>query len=279
MAQSGCNCNQITEPQIDELISNNDSSAIYQTINKLKQSTDKICRIIAYNIEVDYLIPKKKLTEALVVIQEQEKHINELPCKKELAILSYLNYANHSKFSQNYEALSAYAFKALEAAEALNDKQKELKAIAYIVHLNTRQNQDEKNWTYVKRGEKIILALKDEYNIASNYNWLAFEYEQKFSQTERRGLMDTAMIYSAKALGEAGKKSNYVEITRCYRLFESNAASKENYRAAVGYADSAIFYLKKIRVPANPAALYLTKALDYKDLKEFGFLPITSLPE
>ncbi|WP_421798887.1 sensor histidine kinase [Haliscomenobacter sp.] len=96
---------------------------------------------------------------------------------------------------------------------------------------------------------------------------MAFEYEQEYSTKGRRGLMDSSVMYSAIALKAALKRRDHFEITRCFRVLESNAVSKEDYQAAVRYADSAIFHLKKIKIPMNPAALYVTKALDYADLK------------
>ena len=269
VSQSDCQCTRITQQQTDGLISNFDSTAIHQTIRKLRLGGDKTCQVLSYNIEVDYLMAKKNLSAALPAIQKQEKLIFSLPCKKELLIHSYLNYATYNKSTQNYEALSNYAFKALKAAETLKDQQKELKAIALIVFLNTRQNQNEKNWNYVKRAEKIILTLGADYTLATNYNWLAFEYEQEYSTKGRRGLMDSSVMYSAIALKAALKRRDHFEITRCFRVLESNAVSKQDYKSAVRYADSAIFHLKKIRTPMNPAALYVTKALDYADLKNY----------
>lgn len=270
VSQPDCRCTQITQQQIDGLISNFDSTAIHQTLHKLRSGNDKTCQVMSYNIEVDYLMAKKQLAEALSAIRKQEKLIFSLSCKKELLIHTYLNYANYCRFSQDYEGLSNYAFKALKVAEALKDKQKELKVIALIVFLNTRQNQNEKNWDYVKRAEKIILALGADYTLATNYNWLAFEYEQEYSTKGRRGLMDSSVMYSAIALKAALKRNNHFEITRCFRVLESNAVSKGDFSAAVHYADSAIFHLKKIKIPMNPAALYVAKALDYADLKNYG---------
>ena len=91
-AQNNCNCNQITQQQVDELRSNYDSASIYQIISKLYQGNDKNCLVIAYNIEINYLLPKKKFDKALEIIQKQEKLINSLSCKKELITYSYLNY-------------------------------------------------------------------------------------------------------------------------------------------------------------------------------------------
>ena len=42
LAQNNCNCNQITQQQVDELRSNYDSASIYQIISKLYQGMIKI---------------------------------------------------------------------------------------------------------------------------------------------------------------------------------------------------------------------------------------------
>jgi len=268
-AQDNCNCPSLNQQQFDELVASGDSSAIYQTANSLRKNSDKNCTITADDLAIAYLISKKKLPNALTIIQQQEKSIAALPCKKELIHHYYLNYASYSKAAQDYEGLSTFAFKALEDAELRKDKKHELKAIANIVHLFTRQQQEEKNWDYVKRAEKIILNMEEDYTTPVNYNWLAFEYERKFTLTERLSLMDTAMLYAVKAKTTALQYNNFSEVTRSFRVFESNAYNRGKQRQAILYIDSAIFFLKKIKTPANPASLYFAKAWDYLDLKDF----------
>jgi hypothetical protein len=268
-AQGNCNCDKFGPAQFDSLIKTNDSAGIYQTMGKLKQGSNNNCLETAYNLEITYLITAKKLKETLVLLQKQEQVAASAPCVGH-KIQFYLNYADYNRVNQDYEGLSRYAFKALENAEQQNDKKYELKAIALIVHLFTRQNQEDKNWDYVKRAEKIILNLPEDYTTGINYNWLAFEYERKFTLAERLTLMDTAIRYAAKAKDISTRLNDYAEVTRSFRVFESNAYNRGELKKAIVYIDSAILYSKKIKIPANPSALYFAKAWDYLDLKAYA---------
>jgi hypothetical protein len=144
-AQNNCACSAFTQQQFDEVLNANDSLMLYQTIRTLNQNNNKNCSVTAQSLEIAYLLNQKKLTEALEIIQQQEKYISGLTCKDEMLIQLNLNYAKYCRIAQDYEGLSKYAFKALELAEAKNDKVSQLMAIAYIVHLFTRQGQYEKN--------------------------------------------------------------------------------------------------------------------------------------
>ena len=269
-AQNNCNCNGITRQQFDELVSTNDSAAVFATITGLKKNADKNCSVIAADLEITYRLTGKQLPLAFELIEQQEKLIASLSCKNELVIHSYINYASFYRAGQDYENLSKYAFKALENAEDRKDEKNELKAIAFIVHLFTRQNQNEKNWDYIKRAEKIILNPDSENATAVNLNWLAFEYEAKYSLAERITLMDSAMLFATKAKVLALQQNNFSELTRSFRIFESNAYNRNEFKKAITFADSSIFYIKKIKTGANPASLFFAKAWDYKNLKDYN---------
>jgi len=225
--------------------------------------------VTAYSLEIEYLLARRKLPEALEIIKTQENFIKQLPCKEQLLLQTYLNYSNYSKVAQEYENLSKYAFLSLETAELQNKPQETLKAIRFIVHLFTRQNQYEKNWDYIKRAEKIILGLNEDYTTASNYNWLAFEYETKYTLARRISLMDTAMIYATKAMRVALALEDYSEVTRSYRVYEANSYHRGDIKKAVLYIDTAIYYSGKIKIRTNPASLYYAKAWNYMDLNDF----------
>ncbi len=269
LGQTNCDCPFLTQQQLGELMSSNDSAAIYKTVYALRESGNKNCSIKADDLEIRYFLTTKSLPAAENIIAKQEKSIATLPCKNELIISNYLNHASWCKAAQDYEGLSTYAFKALETAELRKDKTYEVAAITYIVYLFTRQDQEEKNWAYIKRAEKIIKSFDEDYTTPANYNWLAFEYERKYTLTERLSLLDTAMMYASTARSAALRNNNYTELARCFRVFESYAYNHGDLQQAIRYIDSAIMFLKKIKTPTNPASLYFAKAWDYMDLKNF----------
>lgn len=268
-SQNNCTCDLLQKQRFDEIVRSNDSSIIYQTVTSLRKSGQKNCLVTAYSLEIEYLLSRRTLPQALELIKTQENLIKQLPCSEQLKIQSYFNFANYSKVAQEYENLSKYAFLALEAAELHKSPHETLRAIRYIVHLFTRQNQYEKNWDYIKKAEKIILGLDEDYTTASNFNWLAFEYETKYTLARRISLMDTAMIYATKAMGVALALEDFSEVTRSYRVYESNSYHRDDIKKAVLYIDTAIYYSGKIKTRTNPASLYYAKAWDYMDLNDF----------
>lgn len=268
-AQSDCKCYEINQSQIDQILDDSDSLKIKQTIKNLKTNNRKECQFVTYNLEINYLLSRKKMKGVDNLIVNQANLISSIPCKTELITTTYLNYAKYFKAKEDYENLSKFAFKALESAEINKDERSELTAITQIVHLFTRQSQEEKNWAYIKRAEKIINSLKQDYSSAYNFNWLAFEYERKFTLTERISLMDTVVIYAKKAKLIALKYNNYTQLAKSFRVFESNAYNHKQLKKALLYIDSAIFYARKIKVPTNLSSLYFAKAWDHLDLKQY----------
>jgi sulfur relay (sulfurtransferase) DsrF/TusC family protein len=268
-AQNNCDCTQISQTEYDRLIDNIDSTTIFNVAKKLKVEGES-CKMVALNLEIEYWIYKKSLPLALSTLQNQAELINDSHCKQKWLVQSYLNFAHYTKESKDFESLSKYAFAALGAAEQNNDKQLELEAIKYIVHLFTRQNQNEKNWFYIKKAERLILSTEHKLHAAKDYNWLAFELEKKYTLTERLSLLDSAMMFAAQAKQIAIESNDYEEMTKVYRVYEANSYHRGNLKQAIFFIDSAIYYLKKNKVPSNPSALYFAKAWDYMDLKNYS---------
>lgn len=98
-------------------------------------------------------------------------------------------------------------------------------------------NEHKKNWIYIKRVEKLIES--------QNYRWLAFEYEQKYTLTQRETLLDSLLIFEKNAKPIAFKYKMYDEITNLYRIKEAHSYHKQNAIKALMYIDSAIYYGKK----------------------------------
>lgn len=251
------------------MIRKNDSILIIQAAATLKESKKDACIAKAFDLEIDLMLAKKKWPQALSLINDQETFIKKTGCSDDLLLQVYFNNADYSKATQDYEGLSKYAFLALENAEAKKDTRQILRAIRLIVFLFTRQDQQEKNWQYIKRAENLIVNQHEDYATAADYNWLAFEYENKFTIEKRITLLDSAVLFTRKAFGSALGNADYFEVTRCYRIFESNAYHRGNIQQAILFLDTALFYVVKIPTPANPASLYYAKAWDYMDLNDF----------
>lgn len=267
--QGGCDCAALPATTAVRLIRTADSAAFFRVINPLKANADLNCMATAWRYEVEYQISRKKLPAALAALGSLEKLINRTSCAAAFRLEWNLQSASYSKSVQDYEHLSQYAFKALEQAEAQKSDAGQFRAITYIVFIFTRQRQEEKNWDYVKRAEQLVARIPEDVEKAIRYNWLAFEYERKFTLTQRTGLLDTALRYAMVAQEAALREADYLQIARSYRIFESSAYNRGDIRKALLYIDTSISYLQRVEIPANPSSLYFTKAWDYMDLKQY----------
>lgn len=268
--QSPCNCPLKDAPLFFKCLESADTSCIYQYVDKLNQSEEVACQIFAIHSKIEWLFKQRKLEEIGLAIQEQEKVINLSNCKQDFEVQLFLNYARYYSAKEDYENLSLFAFKALEKAEQTKDLLGELRAIQHIVHLFTRQDEDQKNWDYIQKAQAIIFKLPKDHLTANHYNWLAFQYENVYTFVNRSSLLDSALLLSAIARTAARNYEDFLQITQSYRVLEAVSYHRNHLEEALTFLDSALYFAKKIYPPVNLASFYVAKAWDHLDLGQFS---------
>ena len=268
-AQSSCVCTDISIEKRIELLRNIDSIKLFNTINELKEIKTKTCTYEGFRLEFDFYRTQLKLDKAYPLLQIMDDISNTSNCKDNFIFQGFYNKTLYFHAANDLEEFSNFAFKALHEAEQLHDEEKQILAIREIVYLFTRMNEDEKNWAYIKRVEKLIQNLTDPKLIVQYNTWLAFEYENKYTITERKTLIDSALIFGIRAKKEAFKYNMYDQIAKAYRVQEACAYHNGELKKALVFIDSAIYYGKKIKGYKNLAPFYLSKAWDHLDLGQY----------
>ncbi|WP_111682953.1 sensor histidine kinase [Winogradskyella tangerina] len=264
-AQNDCQCSVLDNSK--ENIKNvelNDSLGLFSKINPLKNSNEKICEFEGLDLEFKYYSNLKNNEQLLSIIESQEQILKLLDCPLKKTRLT-LNKTIYYRAINDYEKLSEFAFKTLAASQKLGNTQTQIEAYKHLVFLFTRLNEDKKRWHYVKQAEHHIYS--NEIKIP-NYRWLSYQYENEFTKTERKTLIDSALhlIESVKPL--AKKQKNYRELTLLYRALEAFAYHDGNLPLALTNIDTAIYYGKQIKGAKNLSGLYLSKAWDHFDLNQ-----------
>lgn len=265
-SQNNCDCKHLN----DNVIDYRDSTTVFLKINELKNLNNPKCLFEALDLEFKYYLTQTKTSKAFEVLKQQEKTLIEIDCEKKFDFEIFLNKAQYHKTNNDLERLSEFAFKALKEAKRLNDDEKEIAAIKEIVNLFTRMRETHKNWLYIKRAEKLILNQRISKQNVQHYRWLAFEYETKFTQTGRKTLIDSSLLFIKKAKKEAFKHQMNDEIALIYRVLEATSYHKGDLQNALKYIDSAIYFGKKIKGEKNLASFYLAKSWDHLDLGELN---------
>ena len=267
-AQDDCDCNLSVYKKNVDFINVRDSINVFNLSNELKKAKFKACQFKGLEFEYRFYIAQLKLDKASEILKRLEDFLVNIECKSHLKYDVYLNKVRYFKLKNDYENLSKYAFKALHESEKLKDVDKEIKAIKEVVYLFTRMNEDDKNWAYIQRAQKLVFKEKNPIKAVENYRWLAFEYEKKYTTTGRKSLLDSVFIFAKQSKKGALKYSIYDELAQSYRALEAYSYHRGEAKNALKYIDSSIYYAKKIKGLKNLSGLYLSKSWDHLDLGE-----------
>lgn len=268
LGQNDCNCNFADFEKKINLINGRDSLEVFKFVNEIENVKSDACVFKALELKFRLYLSQMKLNEASEIIVELEDFLNKGTCENQFIYNIYLDKSLYYRTTNNFEKLSEFAFKSLKEAERLKDPLKEIESIKQIVHLFTRMNEDDKNWTYIKRAEKLIFNQKDNLQSIKNFRWLAFEYEKKYTTTGRKSLIDSGFVFAKRSKIGALKYKMYDELAQSYRALEAFSYHKEEPKNALIYIDSGIYFGKKIKGLKDLSGLYLSKAWDHLDLGE-----------
>lgn len=172
------------------------------------------------------------------------------------------------KKENNLDSLSKYAFLSYKKAQNLESNSFLLESIELLVHLYTRLNENDKIWKNIKKYQSILTIMPTHEVASHQYNWLGFQYENLYTKKNKISLLDSAVFFGQKALIIAKKQQNFRQMAYSYRLFESNSYHRANYKKAIIFVDSALYYAKRSIPKINLGPIYLSKAWNYVDLKE-----------
>jgi len=265
-SQNECQCKALISISEKELV---DSLQFEKAIKALKKSNNKNCNFEILTLQFKNYKSKGQLDEALKKLEAQERLFSNLNCKNQFKYQLLENKINYYREINDLEKVSDYAFEALKEAEKLQDVLKEIEALQHIVFVFTRLNEDEKNWSYIKRTLPLIESLKSNKTSVKHYIWLALEYETKYTITERETLIDSALIFINKAKKTALKYKLNDELSEVYKVLEGCSYHKKEFDNAITYIDSSIFYAKRTSPVKNLGPLYIYKSWDLLEMNNF----------
>jgi len=269
-SQNSCKCPLESYKADAENTIKKDSLETFKIINQYNISRDKACQFRALDLEFQYYYSEKNIDKTHDILKKTETLYNSMECKDEFSYTLFSIKSKYYRSISNLEKLSEFSFLALAEAERLKDDQKQIESINHIVHLFTRMKESQKNWTYVKRAEALIIKQKQSLVSVKNYRWLAFLYEHEYTTTQRRTLIDSSILFINKAKKNALKHHMSYELALLYRALESTSYHKGEPKEGLKYIDSGIYYAKKIKGEKSIGPFYLAKAYDHWDLGQLN---------
>ena len=264
--QTNCHCDVVDFEEQKYVNFETDYLELFQLTTNLKKTRKPVCIFKALDLEFSYYLLQKNSKKANIILNEQENIFNILDCNSSFLNQLYVNKTKYYQLTNNLEKLSEFSFKALSQSEQLKNKKLELESLKAIVYLFMRLDKDMENWEYVKRAQKIITNFKNDKETASQYIWLAYEYESQYLETGSKSLIDSSYIFANTAKQIAKKYNLNRELAQSFRANEAIAYHKADLNNALKHIDSAIYYGKRVKGVFNLAPFYIAKAWDLVDL-------------
>lgn len=265
--QNDCKCHNTNTTEDNLNYSNRDSISVFKTINEYKNAQNEGCFFKSLILEFEFYCSEKKIDKAADLLAEIERAYKKTnDCKNQFTYDLYASKALFYRKTSHLEKMSEFSFLALSEAEKLKDSQKQIEALNHIVHLFTRMQESEKNWSYIKRAQDLILQQVDSINLIKNYRWLALVYEHEYTRTERKTLLDSTELFINISKKEALKHNINYELALLYRAQEAISYHRGDIINGLKYIDSGIYYAKKIKGIKSIGPYYIAKAYDHWDL-------------
>ncbi len=268
-AQKDCSCENFDKAFEYALYPYNDSLFLTTKNDSLRLNDELNCELLNLHVDFERFFRERDTVKMRSVLSNFKNGILKKKCASWIELLLNYNKAKYYRARSQFDSLGFYTYKVLSYGENQKNSLITLEALKQLVWLYTRLNEDEKRWQSVKRAELIVNELKQVPLIVSNFRWLAYQYENQFTITENRDFLDSTKVFINKAKSLASKANYTIELVRIYRALEAVSYHEDNLEEALVNIDSAIYYAKKVKGRINFSGLYLSKAWDHFDLKQY----------
>lgn len=299
-AQTSCDCTIQQEASPNSAL-----------IQKLLQSKQTACQAQAWELIADTLIERTDFKAATEALQKAEKLYEAQKCPDKYKKSLFRRWVALSDHQAAFDESLRYQLQLLKLAEAEKNGAEAAGILLGIAQVFNRQKQSATGIRYARSAARLIEQMPVSAQKANLLNKLTARYFYFFQDNHDQAYADTAQQYVSKALAVAKAIGNtneqIIALTRMGAIAESKQAFQQalgfidqalalctpglndnqystlygdkgniylqlkNYTAAKQFADSCLFYCKKIAFPpmiANAHSLLYEIAMqsgNYKD--------------
>jgi hypothetical protein len=243
--QKNCQC-----PSIDSYFQKKyqDSTLLYATENlksigwNFFKSTNPRCKSFGYHLIAQDYLNNYQFEAAKKNLEKELFLLDSIRCFKSGYLLNTLSFGDYYlRVGENELALAAY-----QKAIAIIGKNKAHplypKVLLSLSTVFSKLKNEEKSLIFLKSAHNFVQQLPENTNKVDNLFSLSARYYHHFEANNDLPLLDSA--HHAAILGlQLAKKMKYVQsYVKGYNLLEDKSYHDRNYRKAVLYLDSALFY-------------------------------------
>ena len=270
--QKKCDC-----PMVNDFVKQRDFEAVteYKEMQLLKWSkifeNSKIpsCKSYAIHLQAVYAIRVSNYEAAKTLLDREKYILDSLRCKSVNYLENEISYGDYYLRVGGYENAIQHYNKTLKLLARQDNKALESTVLLSLSNANSKIGLEDRARNYLKQAHPIVLILPNGSNkVEALYN-LSARYYYQYQVSSNLALLDSAE--NAASFGiEIARVIKYSEgFIRGYNLLEDKQYHEKNYRQALIYLDSALFFTTIDRHAYERLGIYSDMADIYLELKDY----------
>jgi tetratricopeptide (TPR) repeat protein len=246
-----------------------DASPNPALIQKLLQSKQAACQAQAWELIADTLIEHTDFKAAAEALQKAEKLYEAQKCPDKYKKSLFRRWVALSDHQAAFDESLRYQLQLLKLAEAEKNDAEAAGILLGIAQVFNRQKQSATGIRYARSAARLIEQMPVSAQKANLLNKLTARYFYFFQDNHDQAYADTAQQYVSKALTVAKAIGNTNEQIIALTRMGAIAESKQAFQQALGYIDQALALCRPGLNDNQYSTLYGDKGNIYLQLKNY----------
>jgi tetratricopeptide (TPR) repeat protein len=211
---------------------------------KLVESANIFCKAKGYELLASDFLNVKELDSAEFLLKKSELLYKQSACKEEQQLPLYKQWSSYFYFKAEYQPALEYSFKMMNVLQIAGTQQEYADVLLNISQIFGRMGQPEKGLEYCRKAIPVIEKMYDGPDKSDMLNKTGSRFYFFYQDTRQQNLLDTASSFFQQGLLMAKKNKYINGMQLSYNKMNSLSYQRKNYLQALLYIDSAIALAK-----------------------------------
>lgn len=242
---------------------------ILKEIHLLRKTGSPACRAFAFHLEAVNAMQKEDFEGAGQFLKQEKSLLDSLRC----SAWTYLEYTITSgdlqlRIGKYDNAVSLYN-RALGLMKKADNKSLQTRILLSLSSAMSKLGKEDVARGYIAMAHPLAVILPDSKNKVENLYSLSYRYYHQFQATGKNELLDSAQhmaVFGIRLAQRIGYAEGYI---RGYNLLEDKEYHERNYRQALVYLDSALYFTQPAVHFQERNGIYADMADIYLELKQY----------
>lgn len=271
-SQKKCDC-----PAAEEFVKHRDFDEVteYRSQNLLRESKTfeksklPACRAFGAHLKGIYALKNARFEEAKKQLDYEKFLLDSLRCKGLNLLENTIGYGDYYLRVGAYESAIEQYNKALRLLSNYDNKTLLAQVLLSLSNAQSKNGQEDRARGYIKQAHPVVLLLPNGPNkVEALYN-LSARYYYHYRLNNDVSLLDSAQHMAGFGIGLARKIDYQEGFIRGYNLLEDKQYHEKNYRQALIFLDSALYFTQPGLHQSERQGIYADMADIYLELKKY----------